>query len=86
MGTTPFLTRKEASEFLTSNGYPFSAGTLNKLFSQGGGPACRHFGRKPLYAPNDLLRWAESRTCKPRRNSSEPRLLLIAECTRGHDG
>jgi hypothetical protein len=41
MGTTPFLTRKEASEFLTSNGYPFSAGTLNKLFSQGGLPSLR---------------------------------------------
>jgi hypothetical protein len=77
METSRYLTRKEASEFLAANGFPFAPTTLAKVFSLGGGPPCRHFGRRPLYEPSELLRWAESRTTKPRKNSSEPRRPLI---------
>ena len=76
-----FLTRREAADFLAENGYPFAATTLAKLFSIGGGPLCAHFGRKPLYAPADLLAWAEGRTSAPRQNSSQPRLPLINKVT-----
>lgn len=72
-----FLTRRDAADFLTKNGYPFAATTLAKLFSTGGGPLCAHFGRKPLYAPADLLAWAEGRTSAPRQKSSQPRRPLI---------
>lgn len=72
-----FLTRREASQFLTDHGYPFAASTLAKIFSLGGGPPCRHFGRKPLYAPADLLAWAQGRTSAPRQNSSQPRRPLV---------
>jgi hypothetical protein len=77
------LTRQEAADFLTANGFPFAASTLNKLFSIGGGPACVHFGRRPLYEPEELLRWARSRTSAPRKNSSEPRKPLIETESRG---
>ena len=69
-----FLDRREAAAFLTERGYPTARTTLAKLFSIGGGPPVQHFGRKPLYAPRDLVTWAESRLSAPRRNSSEPRL------------
>lgn len=72
-----FLTRRDAADFLTVNGYPFAASTLAKLFSLGGGPPARHFGRKPLYAPADLIAWAEGRTSAPRQNSSQPRRPLV---------
>lgn len=72
-----YLTRREASQYLTDNGYPFATSTLAKLFSLGGGPPARHFGRKPLYAPPDLLAWAEGRTSAPRQNSSQPRRPLV---------
>lgn len=59
--TRPFLTRVEAAEFLTENGYPVGKGTLQKIASTGGGPVYRIFGNRALYAPGDLLDWAEQR-------------------------
>ena len=59
--TRPFLTRSEAAEFLTENGYPVGKGTLQKIASTGGGPVYRIFGNRALYAPADLLMWAEKR-------------------------
>jgi hypothetical protein len=50
-----FLDRREAAAFLTERGYPTARTTLAKLFSIGGGPPVQHFGRKPLYAPRDLV-------------------------------
>lgn len=59
--TRPFLTRAEAAAFLTENGYPVGKGTLQKIASTGGGPVYRIFGNRALYAPSDLLAWAEQR-------------------------
>jgi len=55
------LLRREAAEFLTSEGYPIKASTLAKLASIGGGPVFRKFGSRPIYEQTDLLEWAKSR-------------------------
>jgi hypothetical protein len=72
MSDTPFR-RAEAAAYLTRLGYPTATATLAKLASTGGGPTFRSFGRVPLYRPEDLLAWAESRTSAPRRSTSDPR-------------
>jgi hypothetical protein len=56
------LNRQEASTFLGEHGYRVAVASLNKWASVGGGPRFRKFGRRPLYAPSDLIAWAESRT------------------------
>jgi hypothetical protein len=69
-------TRKDAAKFLTEElGYPTSPHTLNKLFCIGGGPPCRHVGRRPFYGEHDLVEWVENRLTQPRASSSEPRVL-----------
>jgi hypothetical protein len=57
------LTRKEAAEFLTDQGYPTKKSFLDKAAVIGGGPPFAHYGNKSLYLPADLLSWAEGR-CK----------------------
>ena len=69
--TTPLLDRKAAAEFLTLHGYRTAPATLAKYACIGGGPAYQSFGRRPLYAPADLLAWAQSRTSPPRLNTSQ---------------
>ncbi|MGE0153130.1 MAG: DNA-binding protein [Reyranellaceae bacterium] len=66
------LTRKEASDFLTARGFKVAAGTLAKYACLGGGPIFQSFGRRPLYRPDDLLGWAQSRSSGPRRSTSDP--------------
>ncbi len=66
------LSRKEAAEFLTNRGYKTAPATLAKLASIGGGPVFESFGRKPLYTPPNLLRWAQARSSGPRRSTSDP--------------
>ena len=66
-----FLTRLEAAEFLTVNGFPTGKGTLQKLASVGGGPPYRRYGNKALYIPSDLLAWAEARLTSPQTNTSQ---------------
>jgi hypothetical protein len=59
------LTREGAAEFLTGHGYKISARHLSNLSSAGNGPPVnRYYCRRPLYTPNGLLTWAESR-CRP---------------------
>lgn len=67
----PRLTRREAAEFLVSNGYPVTAGTLSTMASRGGGPAFLKFGASVLYDAAELSRWAEARLTPPRRSTSE---------------
>lgn len=43
--------------------------TLEKLRVTGGGPAYRKLGRRVVYAPADLERWAEAQT---RTSTSDP--------------
>jgi hypothetical protein len=69
------LNRQEASEFLNQLGYKTAVASLNKLASIGGGPKFRKFGRKPLYAPTDLIAWAEARTSPPVRSVTEAEMI-----------
>jgi hypothetical protein len=64
--------RKEASQFLTDQGYRIAPATLAKLACVGGGPVFETWGRRPLYREADLLAWAQSRTTGPRRSTSDP--------------
>ena len=74
-----FLTRQEAADFLTEHGVKTARSTLAKLFCAGGGPACHHIGSRPVYSPDDLLQWAQSRMSAPRKSSSEPRRPVSAD-------
>jgi hypothetical protein len=65
------LDRRAASEFLTVRGYRVAYATLAKLAVLGGGPPFRHWGRRPLYRPEDLLAWAAAKTTAPKRSTSE---------------
>ena len=56
------LNRQEAAAFLGERGYRVAVASLNKWASIGGGPRFRKFSRRPLYAPSDLIAWAEART------------------------
>jgi hypothetical protein len=75
-------TRNDAAKFLTEDlGVKTAASTLSKLFCIGGGPKCRHVGKRPFYDEPDLIEWVESRITEPRRSSSEPRRTQDqAEC------
>jgi hypothetical protein len=58
------LTRRQAAEFLTEQGYPTSVSTLAKLSmpSVGEGPPCEGlWGNRMIYRPSRLLRWAKER-------------------------
>tara|TARA_R110002110_G_scaffold301156_1_gene515223 strand:- start:184407 stop:184622 length:216 start_codon:yes stop_codon:yes gene_type:complete len=66
-----YLTRNAAAEFLTSEGFPISPKTLAKFACVGGGPQFRKFGHRPLYAPTDLIAWAEERAGEPVSNTSQ---------------
>jgi hypothetical protein len=65
------LDRKQAAAFLSQHGFKTAPATLAKIACLGGGPLFRSFGRKPLYSAADLLAWAEARTTRPRRSTSE---------------
>jgi hypothetical protein len=69
------LNRQEASDFLNELGYKTAVASLNKLASIGGGPKFRKFGRKPLYAPADLIAWAEARTSPTVRSVTEAEMI-----------
>ena len=53
---TRYLTNDEAAAFLR-----LSPRTLEKLRVEGGGPRFRKFGRRVLYAIDDLETWANAR-------------------------
>jgi hypothetical protein len=65
------LTRAQAAEFLTHNGYPIRRGTLDTMASRGGGPKFRKWGQRVLYQPSDLILWAQSRLGQPLSTSAE---------------
>jgi hypothetical protein len=64
------LTRREASELLTAQGFRIAEATLAKLAVIGGGPQFVKFGRKPLYSTSDLLAWVRSRTSQMKHHTS----------------
>lgn len=53
-----YLTNDEAADFLK-----LSPRTLEKQRVVGGGPRFRKFGRRVVYAVDDLVAWAEARGC-----------------------
>ncbi len=64
------LTRRQAAEFLTDNGFPTAYSTLEKLCSPAinkGPESFGAYGRKTLYLPSALLAWARARV---RRSAS----------------
>lgn len=69
--TPRFLTRHEAAQYLTGEGFPCASKTLAKLACQGGGPPFIKFGLRVLYRPDDLISWAVSRCCW-RSSTSDP--------------
>lgn len=70
-GPDALLTRKELAAALASVGFRVAEATLATMAVRGGGPPFRRFGRKPLYRLGDALEWAEGRTSRPIRTSSE---------------
>lgn len=65
------LRRADAARYLTENGFPTATATLSKLASIGGGPSFVRYSRFPLYAPADLLAWAQARCSKRVASTSE---------------
>src|SRR4051812_832950 len=67
-----FLRRAEAAIYVeTTYGFPCSRQWLAKLAVVGGGPTYRKAGRTPLYAPDDLDTWANSRIGEPQQSTSD---------------
>ena len=54
-----YLTNEESAMFLK-----LSPRTLDKFRVLGGGPKFRKFGRRVIYALDDLETWANSRICE----------------------
>lgn len=54
-----YLSNAEAADFLK-----LSPRTLEKQRVIGGGPRFRKFGRRVVYALEDLVTWAEARGCE----------------------
>lgn len=67
----PVLTRKQAAQYLSESGYLISVPLLAKLAVSGNGPRYRRWGRRVLYQPEDLLRWAEERSGRRLSSSTE---------------
>jgi hypothetical protein len=57
------LTRHEAAEYVRRElGRPLSFSTMTKLCALGEGPpVTEYWGRRPLYSPDGLRQWVESR-------------------------
>jgi hypothetical protein len=53
-----YLSRKEAADRLTKQGFKTSKSTLAKLACLGGGPDYHKFGIRALYTADDLDAWA----------------------------
>jgi hypothetical protein len=76
-----YLSRREASEYLTSQGLPVAVPTLAKYATTGGGPFLQKFGRRcVVYKPTDLDAWASGRL-EARRSTSVPAANVDASVT-----
>ena len=57
------LTRKQAVPFLNAHGFPVSFSSFNKICMPKYGrspPVSAWWGKRPLYAPDELLAWAHA--------------------------
>lgn len=71
MSKDVYLSRKEASTFLSALGLFIAPSTLAKYATVGGGPEFRRFGRQVKYLPSDLVAWAEGRLSGPVQSTSQ---------------
>lgn len=68
----PRLRRKEAAVYLfETHGVPIAVATLAKMATVGGGPAITYFGKVPLYALEDLDKWATQKLERPVHSTAE---------------
>jgi len=66
------LTRRQASDFLLTQGVQLKPSTLARLWSTGGnGPPCVHHRNRPRYPRNVLRAWAAAQTTPLQRSSGE---------------
>lgn len=71
MNQPKFFRRDDAARYVRETwGLPCSPKWLAKLAVIGGGPVFRKAGKTPLYAPDDLDSWVQTRMSAPRRSTS----------------
>lgn len=81
-----YLRRKQAADYLQHNYGAFTVGTLAKLACIGGGPQFLKCGKYPLYTPEDLDAWAESRMSATIFSTSQlHNSQKTGECGGNHD-
>ncbi len=69
-----WLSRKEASAFLTEQGFPIAPGTLARLAARKKGPPYRRFmWRVTSYDKGELLAWAQGETTEVRSKATASR-------------
>ena len=73
MHPTQYHQRHAAAHFLQQRGFHITKRQLEKLACAGGGPSFRKFGRRALYAEDDLIAWATSRLTALQCSTSEAR-------------
>lgn len=70
------MRREAAALFVRDHlGFPCTPKTLAKLAVIGGGPVFRKAGRYPLYDPQDLEKWVQSRLSRRVSSTSELRAV-----------
>lgn len=71
MTDRPRLRRSEVPAYMIEkHGIPVALATLNKLATLGGGPEMQYAGRIPLYTPEALDAWAETRLSQPVKSTA----------------
>ena len=68
---TRYLTRTKAAEYIRGQGLRYSAATLQKLATTGGGPVYRRFGNRAVYTTANLDEWIKHKLSAPTRSTSE---------------
>ena len=66
-----YLLRPQAAAYINERGLPYSATTLAKLATIGGGPKYRRFGNRAVYTTEDLDIWIEEKLSPLRASTSE---------------
>jgi hypothetical protein len=73
--TITYLRRDKAAKYLQERYGVYTIDTLAKLACVGGGPRFRKLGPYPVYTPEDLDAWAESRMSDTVSNTTELAIL-----------